>query len=72
LHDSSQQISFNIGTKDKLTITRINSQTKLTYSCLHNATETEKLKLTHRQTQSFYGSSGFCPGLPGWAGTRKV
>ena len=23
-------------------------------------------------TQSFYCSSGICPGLPGWAGTRKV
>jgi len=23
-------------------------------------------------TQSFYCSSGFCPGLPRWAGTRKV
>jgi len=27
---------------------------------------------THTHTQSFYGSSGFCPGLPRWAGTRKV
>jgi len=23
-------------------------------------------------TQLFYGSSGFCPGLPGWPGARKV
>jgi len=23
-------------------------------------------------TRSFYGSSEFCPGLPGWAGTRNV
>jgi len=22
--------------------------------------------------QSFYSSSGFCPGLPGWAGTRNA
>jgi len=30
--------------------------------------------LTNRDTytQSFYGTSGFCPGLPGWASTRKV
>ena len=27
---------------------------------------------THTHTQSFYCSSGICPGLPGWAGTRKV
>jgi len=27
-------------------------------------------KYTH--TQSFYCSSGICPGPPGWAGTRKV
>ena len=27
---------------------------------------------THTHTQSFYCSSGICPGLPRWAGTRKV
>jgi len=27
---------------------------------------------THTHTQLFYCSSGICPGLPGWAGTRKV
>ena len=27
---------------------------------------------THTHTQSFYGFSGLCPGLPGWAGTRKL
>jgi len=27
---------------------------------------------TRTHTQSFYCSSGICPGLPGWAGTRKV
>jgi len=27
---------------------------------------------THTHTQPFYCSSGICPGLPGWAGTRKV
>jgi len=27
---------------------------------------------THTHAQSFYCSSGICPGLPGWASTRKV
>jgi len=27
---------------------------------------------THTHTQPFYCSAGICPGLPGWAGTRKV
>ena len=28
---------------------------------------------THTHThKTFYGPLGFCPGLPGWAGTRKV
>jgi len=27
---------------------------------------------THTHTQPFYCWSGICPGLPGWAGTRKV
>jgi len=27
---------------------------------------------THARTQPFYGPLGFCPGLPGWADTRKV
>jgi len=27
---------------------------------------------THTHTQPFYCSSGICPGLPGWAGIRKV
>jgi len=27
---------------------------------------------THTHIQSFYCSSGICPGLPGWSGTRKV
>jgi len=27
---------------------------------------------THTDTQPFYCSSGICPGLPRWAGTRKV
>jgi len=27
---------------------------------------------THTLTQPFYGPLGFCPGLSGWAGTRKV
>jgi len=27
---------------------------------------------THTHKQPFYGPLGFCPGLPGWAGTRKV
>jgi len=26
----------------------------------------------HTQRQPFYGPLGFCPGLPGWASTRKV
>jgi len=26
----------------------------------------------HTHTQPFCGSLGFCPRLPGWAGTRKV
>jgi len=26
----------------------------------------------HTHTQPFYCPSGICPGLPGWAGTRKV
>jgi len=35
--------------------------------------ETVYLTYQHtHNTQSFYCSSGFCPGLPGWAGTRKV
>jgi len=29
-------------------------------------------RTTHTITQSFYCSSGFCPGLAGWAGTRKA
>jgi len=33
----------------------------------------EKYKYYYTQhTQSFYCSSGICPGPPGWAGTRKV
>jgi len=28
--------------------------------------------LANTHTQSFYCSSGICPGPPGWAGTRKV
>jgi len=31
-----------------------------------------KIIITHTHTQPFYGSLGFCPGLPGWAGTRKA
>jgi len=27
---------------------------------------------THTHTQPFYGPLGFCLGLPGWAGSRKV
>jgi len=33
--------------------------------------ETKTYCKTHT-IQSFYGCSGFCPGLPRWAGTRKV
>jgi len=33
---------------------------------------TAKVIDIHTHTQSFYCSSGICPGLPGWAGTRKV
>jgi len=29
-------------------------------------------KKSYYTLQSFYGSSGFCQGLPGWASTRKV
>ena len=35
-------------------------------------TNQQKLTNTHTHTQPFYCSSGICPGLPGWAGTRKV
>ena len=36
-------------------------------------THTRTHARTHTQvTQSFYCSSGICPELPGWAGTRKV
>ena len=30
------------------------------------------IKLNFYNTQPFYGTLGFCPGLPGWTGTRKV
>jgi len=35
-----------------------------THACTHAR--------THTHTQPFYSSVGFCQGLPGWAGTRKV
>jgi len=38
--------------------------------CLCFTYVTVSKKVTH--TQPFYGPSGFCPGLPGWADTRKV
>jgi len=28
--------------------------------------------MLHSFMQPFYGFSGFCPGLPRWAGTRKI
>jgi len=35
----------------------------------HNITH---IRSMHTHTQPFYGPLGFCPELPGWAGTRKI
>jgi len=42
------------------------------YQLLLAATSLNTHTHTHTHTQSFYCSSGFCPGLPRWTGTRKV
>jgi len=34
--------------------------------------KSSRLSYKHTHAQSFYCSSGICPGPPGWAGTRKV
>jgi len=45
---------------------------QLYYSCSYNfLTVTHTNKHTHTHTP-FYSLLGFCPGLPGWASTRKV
>jgi len=40
----------------------------------HHQKDSQKFNplITHTHTQPFYGPLGFCSGLPGWAGTRKV
>jgi len=38
----------------------------------HARTHAHTYTHTRTHTQPFYGPLGFCPGLPGGAGTRKV
>jgi len=38
----------------------------------NSAAHTHTHAHTHARTQPFYSPLGFCPGLPRWAGTRKV
>ena len=40
--------------------------------CYSPSHKSDALATTHTQTQSFDGSSGFCPGLHEWASSRKV
>jgi len=44
--------------------------TELTHT--HTHTHAHAHAHAHAHTQPFCGPLGFCPGLPGWAGTRKV
>jgi len=44
-----------------------------THAHTHTNTHARTHAHTHNtHTQLFYGPLGFCPGLPKWAGTRKV
>jgi len=40
--------------------------------CCQLARQFKHTTYSHTHTQPFFCSSGICPGLPGWAGTRKV